>query len=242
MRIRHELHLDLSDCELESRSLMALGPGLYPSPFMPIGSSSNQLIVTGTSSGGSGPSGGTSYPGPSWYYLRLGVNLNANGSGVAGSTIGGTVSIYGQRLAAPASGGGGGGASSDSSGGGGNGAGASSGGLANVGGYGASFSSGYGFSLSSGNNYGMFSSTGATVSLGSVPVHTYSGGGDAMEEPVNPNQAGIADGSNSNSGALTPANFGLGLFPQGPSLGNRLLGKSPLGPGSQLIKPPQTNP
>ena len=29
-------------------------------------------------------------------------------------------------------------------------------------------------------NYGMFSGTGVTTTLGSVPVHSYSGGGDLM--------------------------------------------------------------
>jgi len=104
MKSRHELHLDLSECVLEGRVLPALPVGVTPSPFMQINTTSNQIIVPGSSTSGGGPG---STPGPSWYYLRLGVNLNTNGSGVVGSTIGGTVSIYGLRSGATAIGGGG---------------------------------------------------------------------------------------------------------------------------------------
>jgi hypothetical protein len=111
-----------------------------------------------------------------------------------------------------------------------------------VGGFGASFSSGYGFALGSGNNYGMFSSTGSTTSLGSVPVHTYSGGGDLADNPENQNGAGTGSAANPSNGPMPPPNFGLDSGPQGPNYWNRLLGKNPAGADSLITRPVQTNP
>src|SRR4051812_48224693 len=92
LKERLALHPDLSECVLEDRVLLAIEPGLYPSAFMQVNSSSNQLIVPGTStSGGGGSGGGSVTPGPSFYYIFLGANGNSVSSG---SRVGGSVSLY----------------------------------------------------------------------------------------------------------------------------------------------------
>jgi hypothetical protein len=148
---------------------------------MPINSASNQFITPSSGGSGVGGTAGSSLiPGPTFFFIRLGVSLN--GFGLAGSSIGGTVSIFGLNTnPTPPRGGGGGGGSSGGSGSGGSSGG--TGGVKNPGGYGASFSSGYSFALGSLNNYGMFSTAGTPPTLGAVPVHTYGGGGDVVEAP-----------------------------------------------------------
>src|SRR4051812_31540523 len=81
MRSHHEFHPDLSDCVLEDRALLALAPGLGPSPFMAFSATTNQIIVPGTSTGGSTGSGGGVSPGPTFYYLRIGASPSGGGSG-----------------------------------------------------------------------------------------------------------------------------------------------------------------
>jgi hypothetical protein len=227
MRRRLEFHPDLTECTLEERFLLALPPGLGPTPFMQINPQTNQIVPSGTSQ--SGGTGGLSTPGPSYYYLRLGANV---GFGVAGSSIGGTVSIFGLNNRPTATGGGGGGGGGDQ-GGGGNGTGGGNSG------FGASFSSGFSFALNSANNFGT-----NTPTLGSVPVHTYGGGGDPVpDSPVDPNAPGNAPEGNPNP------NDGLSPYPgpdnsgQVPSvdLTNRSLGKSRSAASSLLGGPGQSN-
>src|SRR4051812_13632966 len=94
LKERLALHPDLSECALEDRVLLAIEPGLYPSAFMQVNSSSNQFIVPGTSTsggGGGGSGGGSVTPGPSFYYILLGANGNSVSSG---SRVGGSVSLY----------------------------------------------------------------------------------------------------------------------------------------------------
>jgi hypothetical protein len=274
MNDRLALRPDLTRCALEDRILPAIEFGLFPNPFLQVNAATNQFFVPGTSTSSAGISAGGSLnsnsipssglgsnaPGPSWYFLMIG----GNASGVSnGSSVGGSLSLYtisnlkflptGAYVrtvsnlfstANPSGGGGGGGGDSSSS----SAANSSSAGATSVvTGFGATFSSGYGFALSSGNNYGMFSSTGATT-LGSVPVHTYSGGGDLMDSPQGQN--GTDNGAYPNNGgapampAPTPPPTvvpGVGL--QGPAskLYDNLLGKNPgqmgpsqLGPGTGI--------
>jgi len=242
---RHALRPDLSECILEDRVLQAIEPGLYPSAFMAVNSASNQIIVPGTSSpSGGGSGGGSVIPGPSFYFILLGSNASSVSTG---SRVGGSVSLYSianlrtlpagamvHTISGAASLNGGGGGGSVSSGGGGGDSG-NAGGISNFGGYGASFSSGYGFALSSGNNYGMFSGTGVTSTLGSVPVHTYGGGGDAMapQDGENGNGNGNGNGNypNENVRPIPGAepNMMPGYGPQGPNskFYDTLLGKNP---------------
>jgi hypothetical protein len=259
---------DLRACALEDRILPAIEFGLFPSPFLQVNLATNQIFVPGTSTSSAGISAGGSSgantinlqglgsnpPGPSWYFIMMG----SNASGVSnGSSIGGSLSLY--NLAAAkylpggamvhtwsnilsgnaAGGGGGGGGGAGSSG---NSSSGSSGSASPLAGYGASFSSGYGFALSGANNYGMFSGTGVTTTLGSVPVHTYGGGGDLMDSP----EGQVPPGDESGGGlyanqppgglpALPTPGFGL----QGPNakLYEHLLGKSPAQMGPQPIGP-----
>jgi len=263
MNDRLALRPDLSRCALEDRILPAIEFGMFPNPFLQVNSATNQLFVPGTSTSSAGISAGSSLnsnsislsglgsnpPGPQWYFLFVG----GNASGVSnGSITGGSLSIYSftnmkflpsgafvhtisnlistanpsQGVGSDASNGAGGSSSSSNSG------------SASVANYGATFSSGYGFALSSGNNYGMFSGTGATTTLGSVPVHTYEGGGDVQDV--------VPGGQNGTYPGVVPAPAVIptvvpGL--QGPAskLYDNLLGKNPgqmgplqMGPGTGI--------
>jgi hypothetical protein len=257
MKNRFELHPDLIQCELEDRVLPA-APVMMPIPFLPYNSSSNSFVIQGFSSGGSSTGGSTLYPGEPSFYLRLGFNLGSagngsgNGSGSSGQSSGSTFSINGYansfvsggtaaQLVLSTGGGGGGGGSSDSSSGSGSGSGSSSdsgasGGLGSTAGYGANISSGYSFAINSANNYGM-----AATTLGSVPVHTFAGGGDMLDAP---NQDNPADPYGTNPSApMTNPETGVG--PQGPNakLYQNLLGKNPGQIGSRPAMPsPQPAP
>jgi|GEM_PF-3142595 len=192
MRSRRDQHPDLNECALEDRILLA-APSQTPSQFLAM--NSGQLVAPG-GSGAGGSSGGSSgnsvYPGPLFYNYNPVNNLNAfavlgavtggavtNGSGSSVFSIGlsnsvnGTASQLSSSAARTMSSGGGGGGDS---GGGGNGTG---GRAANPNsGFGGSFSSGFSFALNSANNFGM-----GTAALGSVPVHTFGGGGDFVDSP-----------------------------------------------------------
>jgi len=273
MNDRLALRPDLLRCALEDRILPAIEFGLFPNPFLQVNSATNQLYVPGTSTSSAGISAGGSLnsnsipsqglgsnpPGPQWFFLMVG----GNATGVSnGSTVGGSLSLYSitnfkflptgsyvrtvSNMFSTANPGGGGGGGGDSGGDNSSSSAASTsavGAAAGVSSFGATFSSGYGFALSSGNNYGMFSSTGATT-LGSVPVHTYAGGGDLMDSPDGQNDNG--GGSYPNNGAAplapTPAVIptvvpGFGL--QGPAskLYDNLLGKNPGQMGPQRLSP-----
>jgi hypothetical protein len=267
MNDRLALRPDLRACALEDRILPAIEFGLFPSPFLQVSLSTNQIFVPGTSTSSAGisaggSSGGTSLtlqglgsnpPGPSWYFILIG----GNASGVAtGSSVGGSLSVYtftnmkflptgamvhtfSNLLSSnTGGGGGGGGGGGDSS----NSGASSSGSASPQAGYGASFSSGYGFALGGQNNYGMFSGTGVTTTLGSVPVHTYGGGGDLMDSPEGqyPPADGNGNGLYANQLPGGPAPLpmpGFGL--QGPNakLYEHLLGKNPGQIGPQSIGP-----
>jgi hypothetical protein len=219
MRRDNQFHPDLTDCVLEDRCLLALPPGLAPSPFMPVNSTTNQMIPLGSSVTGGG--GGPVSPGPTFFYIRLGVNLG--GFGVAGSSLGGTVSIFGLNTRPTALGGGGGG------GGGGGSVGPARSGGGILRGFGSSFSSGFSFALSSLNNFGMNSVTGASLTLGTVPVHSYGGGGDLMDDaPANPNDPRNPAPGNQDPYAGPAPLPGPVDGGQGPNvnLSNRLLGKT----------------
>jgi hypothetical protein len=222
---RHEFRPDLNECTLEDRFLPALPPGLAPSPFLAVNSASNQMVSPGSVvSTGAAVTGSSLNAGPTFFYIRLGVSLS--GFGLAGSSIGGTVSIFGLNTNLTASGTGGGGGGGKGAGGGSS---TGTGGFRSFGGYGASFSSGYSFALSGLNNYGMSSTAGVPPTLGSVPVHTFSGGGDAV-------------GTLSNMGSVPVRTYGGGgevvddslSNPDGSSnarLGNQNAGSAPyLGP------------
>jgi hypothetical protein len=257
MNDRLALRPDLAWCELEERILPAIEFGLFPNPFLLVNGATNQLFVPGTSTSSAGISAGgnvggnsinlnglgSSPPGPNWYFLMVGANAS---SVATGSTVGGSLSLYTftnmrflptgalvhtiSNLISPSGGGGGGGgggagsssnSNSDSSGG----------GSAIAGGYGASFSSGYSFALGSGNNYGMFSSTGAVTTLGSVPVHTYSGGGEVTDSPEEQNGAEPGGGNGPNPAIPVPwgpAGTIPGYGVKGPAskLYENLLGKN----------------
>jgi hypothetical protein len=275
MHDRLALRPDLSACELEERILPAIEFGLFPNPFLLVNNATNQLFVPGTSTSSAGISAGgnlgggmslnglgSNAPGPNWYFLMVGNNA----SGVTtGSTVGGSLSLYTftnlrflptgalvhtiSNLITPSTGGGGGG------GGGGDSSSSSStsstiaGTFAALAGYGASFSSGYSFALGSGNNYGMFSSTGATTTLGSVPVHNYSGGGDLMDSPEGQNGADQGNGGGTNNPSLPvpggPAGLtpgygmspGYGTMGPGAKLYENLLGKNPGQMGPKAVGP-----
>ncbi len=143
MSARLALRPDLDRCRLEGRVLPALATFLMPSAFLPVNSSSNQFIVSGTSpSLTTAPTTSvsanfslSSTPGPSFYLLRIGVSLSSGSGGVgsvAGSSLGGTVSLFGVGNTVPSlaslMGGGSGGLGSN--GGGGSGGGGGGGGAA----------------------------------------------------------------------------------------------------------------
>jgi hypothetical protein len=266
MNDRLALRPDLSRCALEDRILPAIEFGMFPNPFLQVNGATNQLFVPGTSTSSAGISAGGSLngnsislsglgsnpPGPQWYFIFVG----GNASGVSsGSITGGSLSIYSFSnmkflpqgafvhtisnlisTANPSQG-----PSADAIGGGGGSGGAvGSSGSASVANYGATFSSGYGFALSSGNNYGMFSGTGATTMLGSVPVHTYEGGGDVLDV--------VPGGQNGTYPSVVPAPAGgpsvvpgVGLKGPASKLYDNLLGKNPgqmgplqMGPGTGI--------
>jgi len=263
MNDRLAIRPDLSRCALEDRILPAIEFGMFPNPFLQVNSATNQLFVPGTSTSSAGISAGGSLnsnsislsglgsnpPGPQWYFLFVG----GNASGVSnGSVTGGSLSVYSYSnmkflpagayvhtifnlisTANPSQG-----VGVDASNGAGDTSGSGSAAPASVANYGATFSSGYGFALGSANNYGMFSGTGATTILGSVPVHTYEGGGDVQDA--------VPGGQNGANPGVTPA---PAVFPtmvpglQGPAskLYDNLLGKNPgqmgplqLGPGTSI--------
>jgi hypothetical protein len=91
----------------------------------------------------------------------------------------------------------------------------------------------------------MFSGTGVTTTLGSVPVHTYSGGGDLLD-PAD-NQNGTDPGGNGMSpnvpapwGTTPPTMVpGASIVPQGPGtkLYDNLLGKNPGQMGPRAVGP-----
>lgn len=225
MKVPRALLLDLAECVLEDRVLMAYGPGLLGNVFMSYNPFSNALIVP-NSGGGSGPGGGSTVPGPQFYNLLVG--MSANSAGGLGPGSGGTISLFsmnmvpstmlgtGSSLLSGRAGGGGGGGGSGSVG---------RSGTAN--GYGGQFSSGFSFALGSTNNFGM-----GVNALGSVPVHTYGGGGDpipqATENGGNANDNTMPDDSTGtmnpqqDSGQDTPGYRGVDVDPR-----NNLLGRRP---------------
>ncbi len=238
MRDRLALRPDLNECTLEDRCLL-YAPGLS-NAFLPINSTTNQISVPGTNSSGGSGGGNNVKPGPTFYYVTVGVSF---GSGFAGVSPGSTVSIYSVRSLASTSGGGGGG----SSGGGASSSPTSStrfGTDPNLGGYSSSFSSGYNFSLGPSNNYGMTSNI-----VGSVPVHTYGGGGDIQEAPEHQdstagststrNQSPINGGTPSLPGILAP---GVGTLGPGSNLWKSLLGKPPGLPTTMPTGPDRNKP
>ena len=191
---------------LEDRTLPATYV-LVPLPFLPTNSANNSFVVGGSSSGGD--RGEHSLPGGR-LLPRLGMNVgnagNGSGDGSGGSGFSTGGGIRGRRLCRqlrrrgvrlrPLRGerrrgrwrrrGRG-----DEHGG------AGAGGFGNFGGYGASISSGYSFALNGANNYGMSATT-----LGSVPVHTYGGGGDPTENATPEN--GSPPATNPNGGDPPP--------------------------------------
>lgn len=195
MRSRLALRPDLWDCLLEDRCLMATGP----SPFLPYSPSTNSLITPGSNSSGGGGGGGgggsATYPGPTFFSYSVGNNFTSSvtlaSSGMGSSWVSPGISGYraqfipfsiptspflGTGLATLMSRNGGGGGGSGGGGGGNNATpGTTSSGFS---GYGSAFSSGFNFALSPTNNYGMTPTT-----LGSVPVHTFGGGGDMTDAP-----------------------------------------------------------
>jgi len=214
MRPRHDLPLDLNDCILEDRVLMAYGPGLMGSAFF-ANTSTNSMVVPGTNAGSGGPGGGSASPGPQFYNLLVGLSLSSTGALGPGS--GGTISLYSRNLISSTTLGtgnsmlGGGGGRAGSGGGGG-----SSGRAANASGFGGNFSSGFSFALGTSNNYGMSANT-----VGSVPVHTFGNGGDPVPEaPQQQNNPGTMPNQN----PMNPPNNGMMGVNANP---NNLLGKSP---------------
>jgi hypothetical protein len=184
MRLPRTLPLDLANCVLEDRVLMAYGPGLLGNAFFAYNPFSNQLIVPNTG-GGSGPGGGSSNPGPTFYNLLVGqtVSSGSAGSSSLGPGSGGTISLFSMNVVPSTSLGAGSSTitgrtgNTATSGGGGDGTGRAGA----AGGFSSQFSSGFGFALGSANNFGV-----GAVTVGSVPVHTYGGGGDPVVEPTDP--------------------------------------------------------
>jgi len=272
MNDRQALRPDLSRCALEARILPAIEFGLFPNPFLQVNAATNQMYVPGTSTSSAGISAGGSLnsggvqnqglgsnpPGPQWFFLMVG----GNATGVSnGSTVGGSLSLYSitnfkflptgsyvrtvSNMFSTANPGGGGGSSGGDDSSSSASSTSTSGATAVVSGFGATFSSGYGFALGSGNNYGMFSGAGAPTALGSVPVHTYTGGGDLMDSPGGQNGTDNGSGYPNNGAApIAPTSAviptvvpGFGL--QGPSskLYDNLLGKNPGQMGPQALTP-----
>lgn len=233
---RLALRPDLDQCLLEDRALLAgasspfytlsgnslVVPTYGTAPGLGMGSNSGSGSSSGSSSGPS-TSGPSMSAGPQFYYYIPGSNFMS--PGVMGLNIGGgTLSGFGNVRSGSASalrssggsgGGGGGGGDSNGTGG--------AGGLANLSGYGANISSGFSFALSSQNNYGINAFT-----LGSVPVHTYGGGGDMQDAPKVQDPAASEGGQDSGMGMpnLVPGFNVRDILNPPSTLGNKLLGKS----------------
>lgn len=180
MNHRHALQPDLTQCVLEDRALMAI-IGLTSPQFIPNGSN-NSFNVPGTSAPGTGSQ--SLYPGPTYYYLLIGSNGN---NAIAGSRIGGAVSVYGLTTSSSTVG------VPLTVGSGANDAHATGAGtFRNFGGFGGNISSGYNFALNITNNYGM-----SGTAIGSVAPHTYDHGpversqspADNADKPPAPNEA-----------------------------------------------------
>jgi hypothetical protein len=220
MRSRLALHPDLNECALERRALLYAGPGLSGSAFLAVNPTTNQIIVPGTSASGSG---GGQNPGPNFYYLFIGTSSNTNAGLNPGS--GGTISVYGLNLRAQQTGGGGSVGSANSSNNG-----PSSNSTNSTSGYSSAFSTGFNFALGSTNNYGMAAST-----LGSVPVHSFSGGGAVEQAPAASqdetadmaNAAGLYQGIVPGVGGISSFGANSGIGGTGVNLWNNLLGKNP---------------
>jgi len=131
---------------------------------------------------------------------------------------GSSISLFSFNNVALHSGGGGGG-------GGNSGGSSTGGGSGNVAGFGSAFSSGYGFALGATNNFGMS----GTTTLGSMPVHTFSGGGTVEESPEvqasSNNAVGVNQGTTAGNPIVSPPR-GVSLGPSIDSM-NNLLGKKP---------------
>ena len=245
MSDRLALHPDLTDCELEDRTLMAYSaslPGLVFTTFgyviitTPPGLNSNlNSISSSSSAGSSGSSGGNISSGygiagfgPTSYAIGNAVGVIPAGAG-GGSGLGSPVSIAAQV------------------GSGANGSGSSAGGTTTPGGaavgYGGAVSSGYNTGLNSTNNFGM-----TATPVGAVPVHTYAGGGDSVTPATEggtgatPNlpAANSPGMGTTDSSGMMGGTTGTGTSSMGPSsssMGNRLLGKG-LGSPSGLLNGP----
>jgi hypothetical protein len=86
----------------------------------------------------------------------------------------------------------------------------------------------------------MFSSTGVTTTLGSVPVHTYSGGGDLQDAPQGQNGADQGGGTSPSLPVPGgPAGMAPGYGPSGHGikLYENLLGKNPGQMGPKAVGP-----
>ncbi len=213
---------DLEECQLEDRTLLYAGPGLYASQFIPSSGQTPSFVVSGFSVGGSPGSGGAISPGPQFFYLQIGLGSIANG----GVRLGGTFSIYNPPQALPTLQGPTIGSVPGSGG---------AGGISNTAGYGGAISSGYNTSLSSSNNYGM----GGTA-VGSVVAHI-SGTTDQLAEAQaanTPSSSSTAARQDSSPTTAPPQNAGQGLF----SPSDRLLGKGLGGSGGLLIGPGMNSP
>jgi len=218
------LRPDLEECQLEDRTLLYAGPGLYASQFLPSSGFSPSFVVSGFSQGGGPGSGGSTSPGPQFFYLSLGLSSLSNG----GVRLGGSFSIYNPPQALPTLQGPTIGSVPGSGG---------AGGISNTSGYGGAISSGYNTSLSSSNNFGM----GGTA-VGSVVAHV-SGTTDQLMESQDGN-ASSSSASNSNSTAA--GQDAANPAPSTPSQSagqsllsplDRLLGKGLGSPGGLLIGP-----
>jgi hypothetical protein len=218
------LRPDLEECQLEDRTLLYAGPGLYASQFIPSSGSTPSFVVSGFSLGGSPGGGGSVSPGPQFFYLQIGLASLANG----GVRLGGTFSVFNPPQALPTLQGPTIGSVPGSGG---------AGGISNASGYGGAISSGYNTSLSSSNNFGM----GGTP-VGSVVAHI-SGTTDQLVEAQANNDASSSASSARQDSTTTPMptpsqSAGQSLL----SPLDRLLGKGLGGPGGLLIGPGMSAP
>jgi hypothetical protein len=226
MSHRPALRPDLNACTLEDRCLPA--PLSLVNSFLPINLVTNQMVLPGSSPSSGGGGGSSSNPGPSFYFVTVGLSVN---NGFSGGSPGSLLSFFqtnGTLLSTIGGGGGGGGGGSATSAN----STSGSGGTPNFGGYSSSFSSGYNTILGATNNYGMGTST-----LGSIPVHTYGGGGDVQDAPEFQGGTGPSAPSFSSSnpnpsqgvGGLPSATSGVKTMGPAATLNfwKNLLGKSP---------------
>jgi hypothetical protein len=244
MRPARELHPDLAECVLEDRALLAYGPGLLGNAFFAYNPFSNQIVVP-NSGGGSGPGGSTSSPGPRFYNLLLGLSLSS--SGALGPSSGGTLSVFSLSMTPSTSLGAGNSLVSGRTGNGslGIGGGGAGGGRSSVtSGFSSQFSSGFGFAIGSTNNYGM-----SPLALGSVPVHTYGGGGQPLPEGAETNDNGQTPMAGNEKSPLGPAPGTVNSAARGVDVNprNNLLGEHPRGPANHAPQqqgptPPQNQP